>query len=196
MEISKVFLRFLSLDFLSPRLNFTASCTSFPPSLSFTHSHILSFVWHAITCIWHIYNNNNMLLVDNRHLGPPRSLIRTFFFLLYVYVLYSYTHIYIFIYLYNPKKFSACVCIGSVYVYVFSVYVFLSVQRSWTPSIISFIIVPTFPSLSSFSRLLLDRLSQSFSNASSNIRIITLFASLLFIILSRNRQSNSLALVE
>lgn len=142
-----------------------------------------------------------MLLVDNRHLGPPRSLIRTFFFLLYVYVLYSYTHIYIFIYLYNPKKFSVCVCIGSVYVYVFSVYVFsvyvfLSVQRSWTPSIISFIIVPIFLSLSSFSRLLLDRLSQSFSNASSNIRIITLFASLLFITLSRNRQSNSLALVE
>lgn len=129
-----------------------------------------------------------MLLVDNRHLGPPRSLIRTFFFL-YVYVLYSYTHIYIFIYLYNPKKFSVCVCIGSVYVYVTSVYVFLSVQRSWTPSIISFIIVPIFLSLSSFSRLLLDRLSQSFSNASSNIRIITLFASLLFTILSRNRQS-------
>lgn len=69
------------------------------------------FVWHAITCIWHIYNNNNMLLVDNRH-GPPRSLTLnsyfTFFFYFFMYTcIFIYTHIYIFIYLYNPKS-SVC----------------------------------------------------------------------------------------
>lgn len=125
MEISKVFLRFLSLDFLFPRLNFTASCISFPPSLSFTHSHILSFVWHAITCIWHIYNNNNMLLVDNRHLGPPRSLIRTFFFFI-MYTCYIHILIFIYLYIYIIRKSSVC-----VYVSVVSMCMYLPCMYFW-----------------------------------------------------------------
>ena len=140
MEISKVFLRFLSFKFFFFSFLFSvfSSISHFLFFLIHTHTFSLSLslsfslVWHAITCIWHIYNNNNMLLVDNRHLGPPRSLIRTYFFSsLCIRVIFIYTHIYIFIYLYNPK---ISVCVDGKYVfYVSPVCVFLSVQRSWTP---------------------------------------------------------------
>lgn len=138
MEISKVFLKFLPFKFLFFSFLFSFFSSIFHSLFFLVHAYTLSLflsfslVWHAITCIWHIYNNNNMLLVDNRHLGPSQSLIRTYFFSsLCICVIFIYTHIYIFIYLYI-RKFQ-CVLMVSTCLYVSSVCVFLSVQRSWTP---------------------------------------------------------------
>lgn len=54
-----------------------------------------------------------MLLVDNRHLGPPRSLIRTFFFF-FMYTCYIHILIFIYLYIYIIRKSSVCVYVSVV----------------------------------------------------------------------------------
>lgn len=127
-----------------------------------------------------------MLLVDNRHLGPPRSLIRTYFFSsLCIRVIFIYTHIYIFIYLYNPK-----ICVLMVCVYTCLLYVYFWMFKGPGP--------PSYPSIS-------HNLFLSSSSSINPFRFFSPFArsfitkflkffkqmSLMFIILLRNRDTNS-----
>lgn len=118
-----------------------------------------------------------MLLVDNRHLGPPRSLIRTYFFSsLCIRVIFIYTHIYIFIYLYNPK-----ICVLMVCVYTCLLYVYFWMFKVLDPlPILPFLTIYPYLhrlllTLFAFSRLLLDHLSQSFSNFSNKWVLCSLF---------------------